>query len=295
MKNANMDIEVPTLLKSSFGMIPLNDIEFRSIRKLVYDHFGINLTEQKRSLVIGRLQKYLKTNKFKSFHEYCEHLRSDTTGQALGELVNRISTNHTFFFREKDHFDFFSQVVLPEASERLKKDCSKDLRIWCAGCSYGDEPYSLAISMMEYFGAEYNLWDAGVLATDISAIALAGARAGIYNEDRVKLVSQNFRQKYFIKLPDGSLRVSDHLKKEITFRRLNLMNPQIPLKRPFDLISCRNVMIYFDQPTRKALINRFYNLTVPGGYLYIGHSETMRKSDSPYENVKPAIYRKGGI
>ncbi len=276
-------------------MISINDSEFSAIRKLVYNNFGINLTEQKRSLVVGRLQKLLQEKKITRFSDYYKYVLADHTNQALGELVNRISTNHTFFFREKDHFDFFSQVVLPKAVERLKKKGSKDLRIWCAGCSYGDEPYTLVISMMEYFGAEYNLWDAGLLATDISEIALAGAKAGIYTEDRIKLVPPNLKHKYFKKLSDDSFSVSDRLKKEITFRRFNLMNRQIPFNKPFDLISCRNVMIYFDQPTREALIRRFYDLTVPGGFLYIGHSETLRKNDCPYEYVKPAIYRKGGV
>lgn len=286
------DTEIPS---APFGMILISDDEFTAIRNLIYEHFGINLTDQKRSLVVGRLQKYLKANQFQNFSDYYTYLVKDRTGQALGELINRISTNHTFFFREKDHFDFFTQVALPEAVARHKKKNSKDLRIWCAGCSYGDEPYSLAISMMEYFGNEYNLWDAGILATDISTIALAGARTGIYAEDRLKLAPEQYKQKYFVKLPDEFFRVSDRLKKEVTFRRLNLMKLQIPFKKPFDVISCRNVMIYFDQPTRDALVKRFYDLTVPGGYLYIGHSETLRKGHCPYDYVKPAIYRKGGF
>lgn len=134
------------------------------------------------------------------------------TGNELGELVNRISTNHTFFFREKEHFDFFLKTALPEAEARLKEK-SKDLRIWCAGCSYGDEPYSLIISIIEYFKSQYTSWNAGILATDISAAALAAAKAGVYTEDRVRLVTPELKQKYFQKMPDGSWRVSDLLKK----------------------------------------------------------------------------------
>lgn len=285
--------ENATIPNQSGGMVQLTNHEFNDIRKIVYDNFGINLTEQKRSLIVGRLFKLLRSYGLNSFQEYFNYIKSDTSGQAMGELINRISTNHTFFFREKEHFEFLSKVVLPGIESRPKNNSSNDLRIWCAGCSYGDEPYTYVIVMLEYFKAKYNFWDAGLLATDISEPALSAAKKGIYSSERIRLVPPDLKNKYFKKLQGDEWAVSDRLKSEITFRRLNLMNQSFPFKKQFDIISCRNVMIYFDQPTRDALVNRFYKHTTPGGYLFIGHSETLRSDSCPYEYVKPAIYRKG--
>ncbi len=293
MTSSNHTEYASQTVSAPFGIAQISEDEFIAIRKLVYDNFGINLTEQKRSLVVGRLQKFLRQKKFSTFEQYFNYVQKDTSGQALGELINRISTNHTFFFREQDHFDFFRKTILPETTDRLKKERSNDLRIWCAGCSFGDEPYTFIITMMEHFGMDYKNWNAGLLATDISAAALSAAKAGIYPEERLKMVPPLLKQKYFRDLADGTFQVADALKKELTFRRLNLMNPHLPFRKPFHLISCRNVMIYFDQPTRNALVRRFFDITIPGGYLFIGHSETLRNEDCPYAYVRPAIYRKG--
>lgn len=288
------DSESGQAAQSGLAGARITDGEFNAIRTLVYDNFGINLTDQKRSLVVGRLQKILRLKGFSSFDQYFQYVKSDTSGAAMGELINRISTNHTYFFREQDHFDFFQQTFLPDITNKLKMQRSKDIRIWCAGCSFGDEPYTFMISMMEYFGSDYKNWDAGLLATDISTVALSAAKSGIYPEERLKLVPPLMKQKYFQKHPDGTWQVNEQLKKEITFRRLNLMNKTFPFSKSFHLITCRNVMIYFDQPTRNALVRRFYDNTAPGGYLFIGHSETLRNDQCPYEYVRPAIYRKGG-
>ncbi len=289
------DIIIPQPVESAFSSVSISDAEFNAIRKLVYENFGINLTEQKRSLVVGRLQKFLRLKKFNTFEQYFNYVRNDASGQALGELINRISTNHTFFFREQDHFDFLRKVILPELETRLKKERANDLRLWCAGCSFGDEPYTFVISMLEHFGLNYKNYNAGLLATDISAAALSAAQTGVYPEERLKMVPPALKQKYFRDLNDGTFQVTDILKKEITFRRLNLMKQQLPFSKPFHLISCRNVMIYFDQPTRNALVKRFFDITVPGGYLFIGHSETLRNDSCPYAYVRPAIYRKGEL
>ncbi|MDY7001639.1 MAG: CheR family methyltransferase, partial [Thermodesulfobacteriota bacterium] len=164
----------------------------------------------------------------------------------------------------------------------------------CAGCSTGEEAYTLLMLIMEHFGHEYNLWDAGLLATDISAPALAKARAGVYPEEAVSLLPPNLKRKYFLALPGGDLSVNDLLKRELTFRRFNFMNPVFPFKKPFDVIFCRNVMIYFDRPTRDALVRRFHHFTEPGGYLFIGHSESLQRDTCPYDYVMPAVYRKEG-
>ena len=283
-----------TDLGSSVRMMTITDDEFQAIRRLVYDRFGINLTEQKRSLVVGRLQKVLRTYGFSSFAHYFDHLLKDPTGKVLSELVNRLSTNHTFFGREQDHFDFFVKTALPEAVLRHKERRSRDLRVWSAGCSSGEEPYTLVMLMMEYFGTEYRSWNAGILATDISATALETAREGVYPEERLKLLSEALKRKYFRKASEGQWTVVEEVKRELTFRRFNLMNRTFPFKKSFDIIFCRNVMIYFDQKTRDELVSRFYQWTMEGGYFFIGHSESLRRDRCPYEYVMPAVYRKRG-
>ena len=274
-----------------FGLLELSDTAFERIRTLVYDYCGINLTEQKRSLVVGRLNKMLRTRGIASFDHYCALLEQDSSGRTLGELVNRISTNHTYFYRERAHFEFFRDAALPEFAAALRRERSNDLRIWCAGCATGEEPYMLVMQMMEYFGSEYGRWDAGVLATDISSQALAAAVEGIYPEERLGELPQHYRERYFFRVRDG-WQVRDEVRREVTFRRFNLMNRTFPFREPFHAIFCRNVMIYFDQPVREALVVRFHRHTRPGGYLFIGHSESLGRERSPYAYVMPALYRR---
>ncbi len=274
------------------AMMPLSDKDFEAIRSLVYDRFGINLTSAKRSLVVGRLQKILRARGILSFGEYYNQLKNDQSGRLLSEFVNRISTNYTYFEREKDHFEFYEKTALPEAVQRHKMQNDKDLRVWCAGCSTGEEAYTLVMRMMDFLGGEYSRWNAGLLATDISAEVLDIATAGIYPDDRVSQLPPAARNKYFTKRPDGQWSVLEKLKKEIVFRRFNLMNKQFPFKKPFDVIFCRNVMIYFDPPTRKALVSRFCDCLTPGGYLFIGHSESLGRDMRRLEYVMPAVYRR---
>ncbi|MBD3222529.1 chemotaxis protein CheR [bacterium] len=270
----------------------MGDAEFQTIRRLVYDNFGINLTDQKRSLVIGRLQKVLRARGFASFKNYLEWLQSDQTGEGLEELANRISTNHTFFWRENSHFEFFQETVLPELAERHRKD-GGNVRLWCAGCSSGEEPYTLIMLMKEVYGAQYGSLSPLLLATDISAVALRKAMRGVYDQERIDRMPSALRSKYFGRGPEpGTWQVNDEIRGEVVFRRHNLMNTTFPFKKPFDAVFCRNVMIYFDRQTRDALIGRFHRHTVPGGYLFIGHSETLGHDSSQYEYVLPAGYRR---
>ena len=270
----------------------ISDREFRLIRDLVYERFGINLTREKRALLVGRLGKLLRKQGFGSFQDYYKYLLADRSGRALDSLVNRISTNFTFFYRESEHFAFFLSPVLPEMARRIKGENHRDLRVWCAGCSTGQEPYTLQMLIREYFGKNYAMWEAGLLATDISAKALQTATRGLYPEEALDKLPRPLKRRYFRKAGDGEYEVADALKREVTFRRFNLMNERFPFRKPFDVIFCRNVMIYFDQPTRDALVRRFYENMVPGGYLFIGHSETLGREQSLYEYVKPAVYRR---
>jgi len=275
------------------SMMAITHEEFAKLRNLIHQRFGINLTEQKRSLLVGRLQKLMRQLNIETFSDYYDYLNKDKTEGALGELVDLISTNHTYFNREKDHFDFFSQTALPMVIEKLRRENRKDLRIWCAGCSTGEEPYTLLMLMMEYLGSEYSSWDAGILATDISDRALTIARRGVYSTDRVMQLPDPLRKKYFAPAGPGEMQVIDRIKKEATFRRFNLMNTSFPFRKPFQMIFCRNVMIYFDQPTREALVARYHQATEPGGYLFIGHSETLGRNQTLYRYLKPALYQKG--
>lgn len=279
---------------SSCLSIPeLGDNDFRFIRNLVRARFGINLTRQKRFLVIGRLRQLLIEKNIPSFSAYRSYLENNPGQEAMDELINRITTNHTYFFREPEHFKFMSGTILPELEARYRNTSGKDLRIWCSASSSGEEPYSIIITMMEFFGAQYSLWDAGVLATDISARALDTARKGVYSADQLKKIPQHLVQKYFLPLKNTNyLAIRESVSREVTFRRFNLMNAKFPFRKPFDVIFCRNVMIYFNRQTRENLIKQMVRFLVPGGYLLIGHSEGIDRSTPDLDYIKPAVYRK---
>jgi len=271
--------------------IHLSDEEFTLISKLVYEKFGIKLSEKKRTLIIGRLQKVLHLGGFKSFKEYYNYVTKDRTGRALQTLADKISTNHTYFFREKDHFDFFLTIILPRIAGNLNKN-KRGIRIWSAGCSSGEEPYTLAMLMDDYFGGQVSKMDIGILATDISISALEKAATGIYSAENISQVPPLYRKKYFSPLEDGNWMIKQNLKNMVTFRRLNLIRPDYPFRGLFQVIFCRNVMIYFDRPTQTALVERFYHYTEPGGYLFISHSETVDRSSGLYQYVQPSVYQK---
>jgi len=270
----------------------LKDKEFLLLRTLVYDNFGINLTEQKRSLIVGRLQPLLRSLGFKTFQEYYNFLVKDSSHANLTDLINRISTNYSFFYREKGHFDFLVRTALPETVERLRRRNSNDLRIWTAGCSTGEEPYMLAMLLLDYFGPDYRNWDAGILATDISEKVLGFAKQGIYPAARIEQVPPPLKNRFFTRLGHEDFAVSPEVKREVTFRRFNLMNRQFPFKRPFHMIFCRNVMIYFDTETRDELVRRFHQFIEPGGYLFIGHSESLGRDQQLYKYISPATYQR---
>ncbi len=284
------DIGVEAIERSG-TLMPITEREFAQIRDLVHARFGIFLTDQKRSLVVGRLQKVVRDLGLPSFAAYHAHVRDDPTGAALGDLVNRISTNHTFFFREKEHFDYLVAHALPAVCARLREQGERDLRIWCAGCSSGEEAYTLAMLAREYLGSERGQWQAGLLATDISTKVLSLAIAGRYERERVEQLPPKLRAK-FVPAGDGMVAASEELKSDITFRRFNLMNERFPFKKPFHVIFCRNVMIYFDLPSREKLVRRFFDHTAPGGFLFIGHSESLGRGRTPYRYLVPSVYQK---
>lgn len=287
--------KLPVIQVKTNDLIPLSDKEFALIRDLVYSRFGINLTEKKRSLIVGRLNKILRENGIKSFQAYHNYVLADKTGQALSKMVNNISTNHTFFYREKAHFDYMLDTVLPELVSQAKKSGKKVFRIWCSASSSGEEPYTLAMLLCEYFKSDLASWDVGVLATDISFDILETAKKGIYHDGNVSQLPDALKNKYFNKLPEEKWEVKNQIKELVLFRRLNLMRNEYPFRGKFQVIFSRNVMIYFDEPTRQSLVKRYHRYLEPRGYLFIGHSETLGRNNSLYRFLKPAVYRKGPI
>lgn len=270
----------------------LTDEEFRLISRLVYERFGINLGEHKRTLVVARLHRVLHRGGFSSFKEYYEHVVRDASGHALLTLIDRISTNHTFFFREQEHFEFFREVALGQILEALRNKSTSEIRIWCAGCASGEEPYTLAMILSDYFGDDFDDLDIGILATDISVSALKKAMDGIYQADKLGEVPSWYRQRYFVSFKNGHLAVNQSIKEMVLFRRLNLIQNDYPFRGRFHAIFCRNVMIYFDNATRQALVERFHRYLEPGGYLIIGHSESIDRASGLFKRIKPSVYQK---
>ena len=226
---------------------------------------------------------------FKNFSEYYNYIISDKSGTAIVTLTNKITTNHTFFMREPEHFYYLRDTVLPHLKASVP---NKDLRIWSAGCSSGEEPYTLAMILDEYFGKEKKFWDSRILATDISNKALDAAIGGVYSNADVSPLPALWKTNYFNKLDAENYTVSNAIKNEIIFRRFNLINQQFAFKKKFHVIFCRNVMIYFDNETKNELINKFYDATESGGYLFVGHSESLNRDATKYKYIMPAVYRK---
>jgi len=281
---------MPVIDERIQGVISISDKEFEKIAKLVYDNFGINLTESKKSLLIGRLQKVLKKHNFNSFKDYIDHIEKGGK-EALTELVNRVSTNHTFFYREYDHFEFFEKKALPEIKAYRQKENNRKIKLWCAAASKGDEPYTIMIHLLRFFGHDYSQWQAGLLATDISEDALREAVTGVYSHDRIDKIDRATIQQYFNQ-ENGKYRIKDEVRREVLFRKFNLMTPVFPFKGDFDMIFCRNVMIYFDEKTKAELAKKLYNQLRVGGYLLIGHSETLNGLGTQFKHVQSAIYQK---
>ena len=270
-------------------MHAITDKEFKALADYIKANYGIQLKEEKQSLVTGRLHNVLLQNNFDNFSEYYDHIVSDKSGDAVATLVDKITTNHTFFMREVDHFHYFRDKVLTHLVGTVKE---KDLRIWSAGCSSGEEPYTLAMILDEFLGDEKVWWDAKILATDISGKVLEAAKKGEYSSDEIASVPAGWRMNYFKKLNNENYVIIDKIKNEVIYRKFNLMDEVFPFKRKFHVIFCRNVMIYFDNETKRELVNKFYDLTEPGGYLFIGHSESLNREATRYKYVMPAIYRK---
>lgn len=267
----------------------ISDQEFTRIALFLKSKYGIDMTD-KKIIMNGRLENYVWTNGYSSFTEFMNALETDPTGNLEKSLVNLLSTNHTFFMRESEHFDFMRSEVIPWIKER--EQATKDMRIWCGAASSGEEPYGLAMLLMDAMGLEAARWDTTVLATDISEDVLGKAMAGEYEEEQVSVLPDYWRRRYFRPIPGTTrYKVTDELKKQVIYRKFNLMNP-FPFRKPMHVIFMRNVMIYFDEPTKKELIKKIYDTLLPGGYLFVGRTETLDRDNTDFEMVQPSIFRR---
>lgn len=263
--------------------IEITPKQYEQIARTVYDFCGIKLGKEKQNLVKSRLTKRLNKLELPDFDAYL-----DLTGKDQKEftfMIDSLTTNKTDFFRELPHFDFLAGKILPNLMAR-----KRSMRIWSAACSSGEEPYSIGMALHDSI-PDIGKWDIKILATDISSRILEKAMLGEYEQSALGGIDSHHLQKYFAQTPGHKFRVNDPVKRMVRFARLNLMS-QWKMQGPFDLIFCRNVMIYFDKKTQEALVNRFYNLLEKGGYLFVGHSESLNGVNHRYDYVKPAIYLK---
>ncbi|KAA9003968.1 protein-glutamate O-methyltransferase CheR [Paenibacillus spiritus] len=271
-------------------MTPMSDREFRMLSDFIRKRSGIELKPEKRAMLAGRLQQRLSARGLDRYVDYY-HIVSSGDEAEISRMLDCVTTNYTYFMREKEHFSFFRETVLPEAIARAR---DRDLRVWSAACATGEEPYTLAMLIDEHFAGMKKGWDTRLLATDISRQALAAAQTGMYGEERIEELPERWKKRYFQPAGAGQYRLNDRLRAEVVFRQLNLTAGEFPFKRRFHAIFCRNVMIYFDARVRRALIGRLADWLEPGGYLFVGHSESLVEGHPGLRYVKPSVYRKLG-
>jgi len=272
-------------------MLELRDIEFEKISQLVYSHCGIHLHDGKKELVKARLSKRIREGNFRSFADYFEYVKTGEGTDEFITMIDSLSTNLTSFFREDGHFRALARIVPSLLREQTPRGKPR-LRLWSAGCSTGEEPYTMAITALEAaqgLNAELRL-----LATDISTRVLKKAEQGIYPAGRVKAIPPDLLRKYF-QVGQGNsaghYRVKKDVRELVAFQRFNLMDP-MAAGDPFDVIFCRNVMIYFDKKTQEGLVTRFHSRLAKGGYLFIGHSESLTGLNHAFKYLEPSLYRK---
>jgi len=266
--------------------LKLTAAEFRQISDLAYERFGLDLKRGKEALVAARLGKKLRKLGFQTFAEYHRHVLADATGDALIELIDALTTNHTSFLRERAHFEFLARA----ANEEFR--AVSTLRVWSAACSSGEEPYSIAMCLAEVF-VKAPVRQFRILATDISTRVLAAAGRGVYPVSRFDEVPEAWRRAYLLRgrgESAGFYKVKPALGQQVEFARLNLIEP-FPPRPPFHVIFCRNVMMYFDKPTQQNIVGRLGGCLEPGGYLFVGHSESLTGIEHGLQYVRPAVYR----
>ena len=263
--------------------------DFEFLRKLANQQTGIVLKEDKFNMLYSRLSRRIRILGLNSFREYCQYLEKDT-GNETDELINSITTNLTAFFREKHHFDYLSNTLVPHLLKRNAVE--KKIRVWSAGCSTGEEPYTIAMTLMQ--SGIPSGWDVRILATDIDQNVLAHASTGVYQEDRIQGLSSTLSKRWFTPgsgANQGKVRVARQLRDLISFNQLNLLKDW-PFHGPFDAIFCRNVVIYFDGPTKKTLVERYAQYMHDDSCLFLGHSESLFRVTTRYKSIGQTIYQK---
>jgi len=275
----------------------MSDQEFALFSDLVYRHAGITLPPAKRTMLVSRLLKRLRALGMYSFLDYYNYITSPEGRQAeFPHTIDMVSTNKTEFFREAGHFKFLREVVLPELMDRGRQLGKRKITAWSAGCSSGEEPYTLAIVMAESGSSiPAGSMEFSIFATDISHRMLDKGRRAVYSEVDIQGIPPDYLRKYFMrgtKGQEGYYRVAPELRNRVGFQHYNLMDDSVPFHGPMDFIFCRNVMIYFDQGTRTRLIKKFYKHLVDGGYLFIGHSETLHGMETDFKLASPTVYQK---
>lgn len=273
----------------------LRDREFKRFSALIYESAGIKMPPGKKTMLEARLQKRLKMLGIPSFEEYCDYVfNPESLKVELVHLIDVVTTNKTDFFREPAHFDFLVKTALP-AILQTKIDLFRDpVRIWSAGCSTGEEPYTLAMVLSE-FACSCPDFRAAITASDICTQVLQTAKTAIYPEERTDPIPLSLKKKYLLRSREKSknlVRISPQLRSLVSFRRINFMDDDFGVSEKMDIIFCRNVVIYFDKPTQQALMRKFHKQLKPRGYLFIGHSETLNGLDVNFEPVASTVYRK---
>lgn len=284
-----------TARTSTFQLANMSDREFKRFSEFVYAECGIKLPLGKKLMLTSRLNKRLRALNVTSFDQYYDYVLSPKgRPEELTQMIDVVTTNKTEFFREAAHFDLLADQVLPALVRSDRAGNRSKLHVWSAGCSSGEEPYTLAMVLSEFFKG--NMKDKfSILATDISTQVLANAKQAIYRENVIEPVPHMLKRKYLMRgkgSKAGSYRIVPELCNCVTFRRLNFMDRDFGIKTPVDIIFCRNVIIYFDRQTQIELFNKFYTQLVPGGYLFIGHSETLHGISNQFQTVAPTVYRK---
>jgi chemotaxis protein methyltransferase CheR len=275
------------LIASSFD---LTDKEFRLFKEIIYEETGIHLSEQKKRLIIARLSRRLRALELKNFTEYYQYLCNSTHAQKeLINLINRITTNKTDFFREMHHFAFLTETALPEIIKKGETSGNRQLRVWSAGCSSGEEPYSIAMTIADAFSGHRG-WDIKILATDLDTQILGKATNASYNTQTIAPVPDKYLTKYFTR-KNNTYTIIPQIQSMVSFRRLNLMDETFPMKKPFDIVFCRNVIIYFDQETKDRLMKKIHGHLKKDGYMFIGHSESLMSMKGIFEYIKTTIYK----
>lgn len=272
--------------EDTYRIVKLSESEFDYFVKFVSQHYGIDLS-QKHHLIEARLASEIKAYGLQSFTQYINMLKADKTFKLVDAVINKLTTNYSFFSRETEHFDYLSKTIIPER-ERLKK---RTLKIWSAGCSTGQEPYNIAMAIDSALGISRKLWSVSITATDVATDALSIASKGVYPESALDVMPASWKANYISKLPDGIFQVASNIRTVVSFKKFNLMDP-FPYSNYFDVIFCRNVMIYFKPQTSQQIVKKFYQANTEDGYFIISHSETINRFNSDYTYLSPSIYRK---